>query len=73
MAQANCADFCDKASVSVAPLKSTLDEVQGHALTGPAPAGVHSARAWLPPRMSTPGRDGAREPPVRLVFVRLAL
>lgn len=70
----NCQDFCDKAAVSIPPLKSSLDDIQFHAViaTGvatvlPVPA-FAPARSWVLPR-----RDGVLAPPISIAFLRLAL
>ena len=36
LSKANCQDFCDKATVSIPPLKSALDDVQSHAVIATA-------------------------------------
>ena len=71
--KSNCADFCDKASVSIPPLKSALDDVQGHALQFPAVALAHPAAAHVPVQLQVPRRDGAWAPPILIAFLRLAL
>jgi hypothetical protein len=72
-ASPNCQDFCDKVAVSIPPLKSTLDQVQGHAL---APSAASTAAplapvSWLQPWL--PRRDGVWAPPIPIAFLRLAL
>lgn len=72
-ARANCQDFCDKASVSLAPLKSPFDDAQG--LAPPSrPAGavlslpaLRSVQGWVP------RRDGVLTPSILVAFLRLAL
>jgi hypothetical protein len=72
-ASPNCQDFCDKVAVSMPPLKSALDQLQGHAL--PASAASTAAPVapvlWVQPRM--PRRHGAWAPPIPISFLRLAL
>ena len=69
----NCQDFCDKASVSIPPLKSALDDVQVHALTQVASTVVMPLPAFLPVHAWVPRRDGARAPPLHVAGLRLAL
>ncbi len=69
----NCQDFCDKAGVSIPPLKSVLDDVQVHALTQVACAVVMPPPAFLPVHAWVPRRDGARAPPLAVAGLRLAL
>ena len=72
-AKSNCVDFCDKASVSIPPLKSSLDEVQGHAPPPRAIAAVLPVPVHLPVRPWVPRPEGVRAPPIRIAFLRLAL
>ena len=72
-AKANCLDFCDKASVSIPPLKSTLDDVQGHALSLSTIAVVLPAPAFVPVQVLVPRRDGDWAPPIPIAFLRLTL
>jgi hypothetical protein len=69
----NCADFCDKASISLPPLKSVLDDVQGHAVGYPAILVIHPVPAPMPVPRKVPRRDGAWAPPIPIAFLRLAL
>ena len=69
----NCQDFCDKACVSIPPLKSAFDDVQVHALTRLASAVVMPLPAFLPVHAWVPRRDGARAPPLPVAGLRLAL
>jgi hypothetical protein len=74
IAKTNCQDFCGKASVSIAPLKSALDDVQAHALM----ATVFTTTAlpvpeFAPVRLRVPRRDGVQAPPIPIAFLRLAL
>jgi hypothetical protein len=73
--KSNCQDFCDKASVTIAPLKSALDAAQGQALPPPAAAPGFAvapvspvALPLLPPR-----RDGGHAVPMAIAFLRLTL
>jgi hypothetical protein len=72
-AKTNCQDFCDKAHVSIPPLKSALDEVQVHALMLTTVAIVLPAPALAPVLAWVPRRDGVRLPPMPIAFGRLAL
>lgn len=69
----NCADFCDKASISMPPLKSVLDDGQAHALAYPAILLVHPGPAPMPVSLKVPRRDGVWAPPIPITFLRLAL
>jgi hypothetical protein len=71
--KSNCQDFCEKAAVAIPPLKSALDNVQGHALPPVQVAMVCLVRAAEPVQLSVPRRDGGLAPPIRLAFLRLAL
>lgn len=71
--KSNCADFCDKARVSIPSLKSPLDDLQGHALHF---AGVAAAQPLAVGPLERPRRlcrEGAWAPPVRIAYLRLAL
>jgi hypothetical protein len=73
-AKTNCQDFCGKATVSIPPLKSALEDVQAHALV----ATVFTTTA-LPVRPFSsvqhwvPRRDGVQAPPILIAYLRLAL
>lgn len=71
--QSNCVDFCDKASLSIPPVKSALDDLQGQALRYPAVAVVHSAQAGLPVQLRGAFRQRPSAPPIHIAFLRLAL
>lgn len=73
LAKANCQDFCDKATVSIPPLKSALDDVQFHAAITTAAVTVLPMPAFAPLRLWVPRRDGVRAPPIHIAFLRLAL
>lgn len=73
LAQAQCRDFCDKASTSIPTLKSTLSGLLLAALmptvvntVAPAPALVIAAEGWPRP----PDRPAA---PITITYGRLAL
>ena len=72
-AKSNCQDFCEKASVSIAPLKSAIDDVQGHALSQVAIVVVRPVPAFAPVQRWVPRRDGVRAPPITIAFLRLVL
>ena len=69
----NCQDFCDRASVSIPPLKAALDDVLGAALLFLAVAAVVPIPALAPVLHAVPRRDGALAPPVVIAFLRLRL
>jgi hypothetical protein len=71
--QSNCADFCNKVSVSIPLLKSALDDVQGHAPPPPAAVSVLPMSAFLSVLPWVPRRDGVRAPLIHIAFLRLAL
>jgi hypothetical protein len=73
-AKTNCQDFCGKATVSIPPLKSALDDLQAHALI----ARVFTTTAlpvlpFTPAQPWVPRRDGVQAPPILFTFLRLAL
>lgn len=72
LGKSNCRDFCEKSAVAIPKLKFDLDKVQGHALP---PAGVATVCIVPSAEPAQPllRRDGARAPPIRLAFLRLAL
>lgn len=72
-AKANCQDFCDKSTVSVAPLKSAVGEVDAHALPPPLAATVLQVPAVRAPLPWVPRREGGLAPPIPIAFLRLAL
>jgi hypothetical protein len=72
-AKSNCADFCDKASVSIPQLKSASDDVQSHAPPLPAALTVLPVSALLSIQQWVPRRDGVRAPLIHIAFLRLAL
>jgi hypothetical protein len=69
----NCQDFCDKAGVSIPPLKAALDDVLGAALLFPAVAAVAPVPALAPVQAAVPRRDGGWAPPIRIALLRLTL
>ena len=73
LSKANCQDFCDKATVSIPPLKSALDDVQSHAVFVMATMIVVPMPAFAPVQLRVPRRDGVQAPPISIAFLRLAL
>ncbi|MDP1900360.1 MAG: hypothetical protein Q8K96_07890 [Rubrivivax sp.] len=71
--KSNCQDFCDKASVSIPPLKAALDDALGHGLPPMAAAAVLPVPAFQPVQWWVPRRDGVAAPPVPIAFLRLTL
>lgn len=72
-ASSNCQDFCDKASVSLPSLKSTLDNAQAQALSPLMAATVLPVPAFVPVQLREPRRDGVSPLPIPLAFLRLTL
>jgi len=73
LSKANCQDFCDKAAVSIPPLKSALDDGQLHAVIAPTAMTVVPMPAFAPVQLRVPRRDGVLAPPIPIAFLRLAL
>ena len=73
LAKTNCQDFCSKAPVSIPPLKSALDDVQSHAVIATAAVTVLPMPALAPVQLWLPRRDGVRDLPIPIAFLRLAL
>ena len=73
LAKTNCQDFCSKAPISVPPLKSVLDDVQSHAVIATAAVTVVPMPALAPVQLWLPRRDGVRDLPMPIAFLRLAL
>ena len=74
LAKSNCQDFCEKSTVSIPPLKSALDNVQGQALHPGAVVVILPVPAFSPDELLLPRRDGGLAPvPIRTAFLRLAL
>lgn len=73
LAKSNCKDFCDKATVSIPPLKSALDDVQSHAVITTAAVTILPMPAFAPMQLWVSRRDGVLAPPIPIAFLRLAL
>ena len=73
LSKANCQDFCDKASVSIPPLKSALDDIQSHPVIAMTAMTVLPMPAFAPVQLRVPRRDGVQAPPISIAFLRLAL
>ena len=73
LSKANCQDFCDKAAVSIPPVKSALDDGQFHAVFAMAAMTVVPMPAFAPVQLPVPRRDGVLAPPIPIAFLRLAL
>ena len=73
LSKANCQDFCDKAAVSIPPVKSALDDVQSHAVIAVTAMTVVPMPAFAPVQLRVPRRDGVLAPPIPIAFLRLAL
>ena len=72
--KSNCQDFCEKSTVSIPPLKSALDNVQGPALLPGAVVVILPVPAFSPDELLLPLRDGGLAPvPITIAFLRLAL
>lgn len=73
LSKANCQDFCDKATVSIPPVKSALDDGQSHAVIAMTAMTVVPMPAFAPVKLRVPRRDGVLAPPIPIAFLRLAL
>ncbi len=73
LSKANCQDFCDKATVSIPPLKSALDDIQSHSVIAMTAMTVLPMPAFAPVQLRVPRRDGVQAPPISIAFLRLAL
>lgn len=73
LSKANCQDFCDKATVSIPPLKSAQDNVESHAMVSMTSMTVVPVPAFAPVLLRVPRRDGVLAPPILIAFLRLAL
>ncbi len=73
LAKSNCQDFCDKARVTIPPLKAAPGDIPGLALPPAAVAVVLPAPVFQPVQLALPRRDGVATLPIALAFVRLAL
>lgn len=73
LSKANCQDFCDKATVSIPPLKSALGDVQSHAVIATTAVTALPMPAFAPVQLRLPRRDGVQAPPIPIAFLRLAL
>lgn len=71
--KSSCQDFCEKSSISIPPLKTALDDLQGQALPPSASAMAVAPPAVLPDELLLPRRDGGLAPPITIAFLRLAL
>jgi hypothetical protein len=74
IAKTNCQDFCDKATVSIPPLKTALDDVRAHALIATVfTTTALPMPAFAPVQLWVPRREGVQAPPISIAFLRLAL
>ena len=74
VAEADCPDFCAKAAVSIPLLKSTLEEVQFHAVIATAAVTVLPLPALAPVQSWESRLDGAvRTTAIAIAFLRLTL
>jgi hypothetical protein len=71
--KANCQDFCDKASVSIPPLKTALDDAHGLGIPPSVVVIDLPLPAFTPIQSWVPCRDGMWAPPISIAFLRLAL
>ena len=71
--KSSCQNFCDRASVSVPPQKSFVDDAHVPALPPPVAATVVPVPAFPPVRVWVARRDAALAPPIPIAFLRLAL
>lgn len=73
LSKVTCQGFCDKATVSIPPLKSALDDIQSSAVIAMTAVTVLPIPAFAPVQWWVPRRDGVRAPPILIAFLRLAL
>lgn len=73
VAKTNCQDFCEKAAVSMPPLKSATGDLQSPAVIPLAAMTALPLPDFAPVQPWVPRRDGAQPPPIPIAFLRLAL
>lgn len=71
--KANCQDFCDKSTITIAPLKLALDHADAGALPPPAVTLSCAVAATQPVQCGVLRRDGGVASPITIAFLRLAL
>lgn len=71
--KANCQDFCNKSTITIAPLKLALDHADAGALPPPAVTLSAAVAATQPLPCGVLRRDGGAALPITIAFVRLAL
>lgn len=69
----NCQEFCEKSAVSIAPLKTALDDLYGYALPPSASVNAVAFPVASPDHLFLPRRDGGLALPITIAFLRLAL
>lgn len=72
-AKSNCESFCERASVSIAPQKSMLGDLQAHALPAIARVSSQPLPVDAPVPRWVPCREGVRPRRIAIAFLRLAL
>lgn len=72
-AKSNCKTYCDALTISIAPLKTSLDNAPAHtiAVFTVAPAAPLAGASPMPVMM--PGRGVGQDIPILFAFLRLAL
>jgi hypothetical protein len=73
LAPANCADFCDKATVSIPSQKSLLDDARSPAGIAATAVAVLPRPALAPLRVWVPRQHAVLAPSIPIAFLRLAL
>lgn len=70
-AQLSCQAFCDKASMSIPPVKTGPDDGASDVAPALPPTSVVLPAATAPVQSWVPRRDGARPRPIAIAFLRL--
>jgi hypothetical protein len=73
LSKTNCQDFCDKAAVSIPPLKSALNDIPPHAVIAMTAVIVLPMPDFVPVQLRGPLRDDVQAPPIPIAFLRLTL
>ena len=72
-ANPSCQVFCDGAGVSIPTQKAALDDLQAYALVPQVVATALPVPVLEPVQLWVPRRDGVRDLPIPIAFLRLAL
>lgn len=71
--KSNCESFCERASVSIAPQKSMLGDLQAHVLPAIVLVSSQPVPVDAPVLRWVPCREGVRPRRIPIAFLRLAL